>query len=108
MVLGALAWLSEGAALWIILRGLDISLPLAQAVPVYAAATLVGAVSLLPGGLVGTEGAMVVLLVQLDIPGSGASAATLLVRLCTLWFAFLVGVLSLLWLQRVRHQEAAS
>ena len=105
LALSALAWLSEGAALWVVLRGLDLSLPLLEAVPVYAAATLVGAASLLPGGLVGTEGTMVVLLGQAGLSRSGASAATLLVRLCTLWFAFVLGILSLLWLQRVPQQE---
>ena len=101
MALSILAWLSEGVALWVVARGLDLSLPVAEAVPVYAASTLIGAASLLPGGLGGTEGSMVVLLGRLDLPRDGASAATLLVRLCTLWFAFLLGVFSLLWLQRL-------
>ena len=101
MALSMLAWLSEGVALWVVARGLDLSLPVAEAVPVYAASTLIGAASLLPGGLGGTEGSMVVLLGRLDLPRDGASAATLLVRLCTLWFAFLLGVVSLLWLQRL-------
>ena len=100
LALSTLAWLSEGVALWVVIRGLDLSLPLANAVPVYAASTLIGAVSLLPGGLGGTEGSMVVILEQLDLPRDGASAATVLVRLCTLWFAFLLGIVSLLWLQR--------
>ena len=102
-VLGTLAWLSEGIALWMVVRGLDLSLPLIEAVPVYAAATLVGALSLLPGGLIGTEGTMVVLLTRLDLTTSGASASTLLVRLVTLWFGLLLGMLSLLWLQRLPH-----
>ncbi len=105
LALSTLAWLSEGIALWVVLRGLDLSLSPIEAVPVYAAATLVGALSLLPGGLVGTEGAMVVLLTRLDIITSGASAATLLVRLCTLWFAFLLGILGLLWVQRMAHRK---
>jgi uncharacterized protein (TIRG00374 family) len=100
MALSMLAWLSEGVALWVVARGLDLSLPIAEAVPVYAVSTLIGAASLLPGGLGSTEGSMVVLLGRLDLPRDGASAATLLVRLCTLWFAFLLGVVSLLWLQR--------
>ena len=83
-----------------IVDGLDLSLSLAEAVGVYVAATLVGAASLLPGGLGGTEGSMILFLSQLDLPRDGASSATLLVRLCTLWFAFLLGLLSLLWLQR--------
>jgi len=101
LALSMLAWVSEGVSLWVIVQGLDLSLSLAEAVGVYAAATLVGAVSLLPGGLGGTEGSMALLLSRLDLSKGGASSATLLVRLCTLWFAFLLGLLSLLWLQRM-------
>ena len=105
LALSTLAWISEGVSLWVIVQGLDLSLSLAEAVGVYAAATLVGAASLLPGGLGGTEGSMILFLSQLDLPRGGASSATLLVRMCTLWFAFLLGLLSLLWLQRTSLRE---
>ena len=105
LALSTLAWVSEGVSLWVIVQGLDLSLSLAEAVGVYAAATLIGAASLLPGGLGGTEGSMALFLRRLDIPRGGASSATLLVRLCTLWFAFLIGLLSLLWLQRTSVRE---
>ena len=105
LALSTLAWVSEGVSLWVIVQGLDLSLSLAEAVGVYAAATLVGAASLLPGGLGGTEGSMILFLSQLDLPRDGASSATLLVRLCTLWFAFLLGLFSLLWLQRTSLRE---
>ena len=105
LALSTLAWVSEGVSLWVIVQGLDLSLSLAEAVGVYAAATLIGAASLLPGGLGGTEGSMALFLRRLDLPRGGASSATLLVRLCTLWFAFLIGLLSLLWLQRTPLRE---
>ncbi|MCZ6891627.1 MAG: flippase-like domain-containing protein, partial [Chloroflexi bacterium] len=89
----------------VIVQGLDLSLSPVEAVGVYAAATLIGAASLLPGGLGGTEGSMALFLRQLGLPRGGASSATLLVRLCTLWFAFLIGLLSLLWLQRTSLRE---
>ena len=105
LALSTLAWVSEGVSLWVIVQGLDLSLSLAEAVGVYVAATLVGAVSLLPGGLGGTEGSMTLFLSRLGLSRGGASSATLLVRLCTLWFAFLIGLLSLLWLQRTPLKE---
>lgn len=100
VALGAMAWFSEGLALWVILRGLDIELSLLRALPIYAAATLVGAVTALPGGLVGTEGSMVALLLQSGIAKSAASAGTLLVRIATLWFAVTVGLVALFCLNR--------
>ena len=107
LILGTSAWFSEGLALWVILEGLDAHLPLEQVFPIYAAATLVGALSALPGGLVGTEGSMVALLQQSGLAQGAASAGTLLVRLVTLWFAVAVGLLALVFLNRVRPAAAS-
>ncbi|SVB82011.1 uncharacterized protein METZ01_LOCUS234865, partial [marine metagenome] len=87
--------------------GLESSTPITQALPIYAAATLVGAVSALPGGLVGTEGSMIALLQQSGVSRSVASSGTLLVRLVTLWFAVAVGLVALLWLHRIRNTPAS-
>ena len=100
VALGALAWFSEGLALWVALQGLGAEVNLFRALPIYAAATLVGALSALPGGLVGTEGAMVALLQQAGLDRGAASAGTLLVRLATLWLAVGIGLAALGWLQR--------
>ena len=100
VVLGILAWFCEGTALWVILRGLDTNVGLTSAIAIYAAATLVGAISTLPGGLVGTEGTMVALLQQAGVVRGPASAGTVLVRLVTLWFAVLLGLLALAYLSR--------
>jgi uncharacterized protein (TIRG00374 family) len=93
--LAVLAWLSEGVGLWVVLRGLDADLSLGRAVSVYAAATLIGALVLLPGGIVGTETSMVGLLQRMDVNRADASAATIIIRLCTLWFAVLLGFAAL-------------
>ncbi len=100
VILGLAAWFSEGMALWVVLRGLDADVALSRALPIYAAATLVGALSALPGGLVGTEGSMVALLQQSGVARGPASAATLLVRLATLWFAVAVGLVALACVNR--------
>ncbi len=106
--LGILAWLSEGVALWLILRGLGAEISLVQALPIYAAATLVGAITTLPGGLIGTEGTMVALLQQAGFTRGVASAGTLLVRLVTLWFAVLVGLIALVCLNKFLPVPLAS
>ena len=108
VALGGAAWASEGVALWVILRGLDADVSLATAVPIYAAATLVGAVTALPGGLLGTEGSMVALLQQDGLARGAASAGTLLVRLVTLWFAVLIGLVALACLNRIRPSQVPS
>jgi uncharacterized protein (TIRG00374 family) len=105
VALGGLAWLSEGVALWVILQGLNADVGLLQALPIYAAATLIGAISTLPGGLVGTEGTMLALLQRVGVGPSPAAAATLLVRLVTLWFAVGIGVAALGFFHRFRPME---
>ncbi len=101
VAMGVVAWFAEGLALWLILKGIGSDIPLVRALPIYAAATLVGAVTALPGGLVGTEGSMLALLQQSGLTRAGASAGTVLVRLVTLWFAVAVGLVALLALRRV-------
>ena len=105
VAVGSVAWFAEGLALWVILKGIGSEIDLVKALPIYAAATLVGAVTALPGGLVGTEGSMLALLQQSGVARAGASAGIVLVRLVTLWFAVLVGLLALLALQRMPEFE---
>ena len=100
LALAAAAWLSEGLALWVILTGLNANLDIHRVLPIYAAATLVGALTTLPGGLIGTEGSMLALLQQSGIARGPASASTILVRLATLWFAVAVGLAAWAWLNR--------
>ena len=94
--LGLLAWFCECVAFWLVFYGLDWSgLSLFAATFVYALATLAGAVSFLPGGLGATEASMAALLGGLfAVPRGVSTAATLIVRACTLWFAVLVGVVA--------------
>ena len=108
VALGFLAWAAEGLALWVVIRGLGDEVGLGIALPISAAAALLGAVTALPGGLVGFEGSMVALLGQAGLPAATAALATLLTRLATLWLAVVVGGLAWLWLERTgRHHASA-
>ena len=100
--LGLLSWVSEGVALWVVLEGLGADVGLLLSLPIYAGSVLVGAATTLPGGLVGTEGAMVALLQQSGAERDVAAAGTLLVRVATLWFAVGVGLIALAWLHRLK------
>jgi uncharacterized protein (TIRG00374 family) len=95
LVLALLAWGAEAVAFYYVtgLAGGKIGLPVA--VFIYAFAMLVGAISFLPGGLGGAEVTMVGLLVLNGVPEAQAVAITVFVRLATLWFAVLLGLLAL-------------
>ena len=98
--LSLVAWAAECLAFYVILRGFPgTAVDLLACTFIYAAMTVAGALSFLPGGLGVQEGGMVALLIaasaRLDEPT--AFAATFITRLCTLWFAVLVGVVALAW-----------
>jgi uncharacterized protein (TIRG00374 family) len=95
-VLGVLAWFAECWGFWLVLHGFGVSLSAAFSTYVYAFATLVGALLLIPGGLGGTEGTMIAMLRAVDVARETAVAATFLTRIATLWFAVLLGALVLL------------
>lgn len=92
------AWAAEGVAFWVIFEGLrpegaaSVTPPLLGAIFVYSFSTLIGALSMLPGGLGAAEAGLAGLTVSLfAVPRGVAAAATLLVRILTLWFAVALG-----------------
>lgn len=105
-LLGAIAWFAECLGFALVLHGFGTPEPLARAMFIYAFSTLVGALLLLPGGLGGTEGSMVAMLVADGAHKPHAVAATFLTRAATLWFAVLVGALVLLGDRRLMTGEA--
>jgi uncharacterized protein (TIRG00374 family) len=102
-VLSIGAWSLECAALWVILRGLGQNTGFGLATFFYATSTLAGALVPVPGGLGVTESTLQGQLHELGhVSATAATASMILVRFATLWFAVLVGFLSLSWLKR-RH-----
>ena len=97
LMAGWLAWAAEGYALYLVVQWLGVPISLPVALFIYAFAMVVGALSFLPGGLGGAEVAMVALLVINGLPEPAAVAATVLIRLATLWFAVALGLLALLF-----------
>ena len=92
------SWFLECLAFWVIVRGFPGAvLALQAATFIYAAMTVAGALSFLPGGLGITEAGMLALLATFGtgIARGTATAATFVTRACTLWFAVAIGVVAL-------------
>ncbi len=93
--LSVASWFGECVAFAFVLVGLGEPLSaetLLLATFIFAASTLIGLVSLLPGGLGASEissAGLLVLLLPMD--AGPAAAATLLIRICTLWFGVALG-----------------
>ena len=97
------AWSLECLSLWVILQGFGQSTSVALCMFFYATSTLAGALVPVPGGLGVTEGALQEQLMNLGkVPETASTAAMILVRFATLWFAVLVGFVALSILKR-RH-----
>ncbi len=98
-LISIISWAGECAAMYFVLRGLGVEpswLLLVQATFIFAASTLFGLVSFLPGGLGASEISSTALIVTLVGLSKGpASAATIVIRFCTLWFGVLLGVVAM-------------
>lgn len=94
--LGTVAWLGEGIAMYLVLRGLGVPgglETLSLAVFVLSFSTVIGAVTALPGGLGAVEASIAGMLsLLLGLPTSTSAAATLLIRFATLWFGVSLGL----------------
>ena len=99
--IGAVAWSLEGVSLWLLLQGMSVDeVGIGGATIAHTAAGLIGALTLMPGGLGSTEAGTVGLLSLQGVGIAAATPATLLIRLMTLWFATALGVVCLLWKPR--------
>ena len=101
--LSVLGWGLECVGFWWILEGFaPVAAELTASAFLWSTTTLIGAVSLLPGGLGATEISLDVLLPRLTtgVTVPIAAAAILLARGCTLWFGEIVGAAALVVLMR--------
>jgi uncharacterized protein (TIRG00374 family) len=103
-VIATIGWSLECTAFWLIARALAPgAIPYLFALYTFALSAVAGAVLILfPGGLGVTEASMGALLrrrymaagIAADAANAKAVSATLLIRLCTLWFAVGVGLVA--------------
>ena len=110
-LLSLAAWMSECLSFWIVLRGFPgVVASVKLCTFIYATMTIAGALSFLPGGLGVQEIGMVKLLMAQasGLSKATAAAATFITRMCTLWFAVIIGALALLYVQRRAHVDLAA
>jgi glycosyltransferase 2 family protein len=98
-LLSLVAWSFECLGYHIILINLGIKISYLWASFSYGFSTIVGAITMLPGGLGVTEGSLTFMLIRNNFPKDLAVASTFLVRIVTLWFSVLVGIISVSFYQ---------
>ncbi len=107
--MSVVAWFLECLGLFTILRVYSsvshIDVSLLSAVFIYGFSTIVGSIAMLPGGLGLTEASLTGLMVLLKIPKDVSVASTFIIRVATLWFSVIVGVISVYFYQRYSHRN---
>jgi len=91
--LGLVGWIAEGYAFHLLLVWMGADIGLAMAVAIFVFSTLAGGLTGAPGGVGGAEAAMVALLTIEGVPLEVSLPATAIIRVTTLWFAILIGLL---------------
>jgi uncharacterized protein (TIRG00374 family) len=103
VLISAAGWFCECLAMYLVVNAFPgVSMDLGTAVFVYSFASVAGALAMMPGGLGVTEGGLAGL-TRILVPTARAgavSAAVILIRLATLWFAVAVGLVALVALGR--------
>lgn len=99
LLLSCFGWSAECIALFLCCKAVGESLQLDQATFVFTFSNLAGALTFLPGGLGGTEVLMVALLKNVGMNFENAAIVTAVIRIITLWFGTLIGVIIFMWLR---------
>jgi len=112
LFLSIIAWFFECTGFYIVINSFGIEnivyVNIFVATFIYGFATIAGAITMLPGGLGATDASIAFLLVTLQgIAENVAVAATLIIRVATLWFAVIVGIVSILFYQKISHKKVS-
>ena len=108
LVISLIAWGLEGIALWVVLEGFVTNASIPLALFVFGLGSVVGAASLLPGGLAAAEASMVGMLVVLGYSQTIAVSSTLVIRAGTLWYGAVLGTTVFVCYRYFRHREVVN
>lgn len=98
--IGVVSWFFEGLVIFLAVRAMGVDFPLLASVFTVAFSSIVGAVSMMPGGLFAAEGSILGLLVMMGLGRDMAAAATIITRFSTLWLGVVIGIVGLILVQR--------
>lgn len=88
-------WILESTAVFLIFQGFGIDLNFETVTLIFLISSLIGAVSMLPGGIGLTEGGMIGLLLLQGIDYTEAFSVVLFVRISTLWYSVILGLIAM-------------
>lgn len=92
-VLSVISWMIESLVVFFVLKAFDIELSVMQSAFIYVTSSLVGAASLLPGGIGITEGGLIGLLLLENISIEKSIGPVIIIRSITLWMLIIFGAI---------------
>ncbi len=95
IILSLFGWSAESLTLKLVLGKMGTDLAFTHAAFVFSAGMVLGALALVPGGLGVADLGIIGLLTALGVDLPTATAATVVLRGCTLWFAVAIGLVAL-------------
>lgn len=100
--LGIFAWTLTAYAFVVLLVQMGVAIPLLPSLSIYPLSMLVGAASMLPGGIGSTEAAIVAILAAFSVPISAGVVCAVGIRVSSIWFAVLSGFVAMAVLEPTR------
>ncbi|MEP0861641.1 MAG: flippase-like domain-containing protein [Ignavibacterium sp.] len=100
ILISVVSWGFECYGYYLVINNFNTAIDVSWSFFSYSFSTIVGAVSMLPGGLGVTEGSFLLMLTSKGLTANDAAATTFITRVATLWFAVLVGVVAVIFFQR--------
>ncbi len=106
--IGTVSWFFEGLVVFFALKAFGVDFSVLGSIFTVSVSSLVGALSMLPGGLIVAEGSILgVLQALFDIDKVLATATTIVTRVSTLWLGVVIGIIGLIVVQRMLKKRAA-
>ena len=100
--IGTVSWFFEGLVVFLALKALGVDFTILSSVFTVSVSSLVGALTMLPGGLIAAESSILgVLTVLFSVSMVNASATTIITRISTLWLGVTIGIGGLIWVQKI-------
>ena len=101
-IVSFVGWGLECLAVYLCALGVGAGKPFLVIVFIFAVSSLAGVLSMLPGGIGVAEAGLAGMFASVaELPGGLSVALTFVIRLATLWFATLIGVMGLLLVRRI-------
>ncbi len=95
LIIALVAWSCEGLSLYIISQLLQADIALTTVLSIYAFSKLIGAISMIPGGMGTTEATLIGLFLYHGVDETTAISCALFLRLTTFWFVTTLGIIAL-------------